>query len=200
MKKALVLVCALGVVAACAGGCGDSGQTFTPEAGTVYYRYENVYRVISIDQTPTHVEGYGLHSHIPLTLNSAFSNITVTVKSYFAANSLFFEDCTKLNKEGVRVIYDYLDIASNPLLDEYYACDCTGLYSYTRKNSGATLKYTIDNFGEYPDYTLFGDVADVDIYSVSYRDLSVKDGKEVDSGSFAVIICDTPYISSFTLS
>lgn len=199
MKKFLLLV-ALSFIMGFGLLCGcDTG--YTPEAEH-YFKTGEVYRVLELaDETPEHRKDFGFESYImPSNGNTVGAGVRLSVDSSFAENSLLFDRYAMLNRQGVETVYDYLGIEPIEVTDECFMCSYTGFYSFNSKIEYATTTNFEIDLGEYAPYELLGSIADVDIYTFNYTDLSVKDGSEVKSGSFKVIIITgNVYVGKFSL-
>lgn len=77
------------------------------------------------------------------------------------------------------------------------SCYLTNLYTYNAKVSyPAALILTVDT-AELPEYTVYGEVADVMKYTFAYVDYSADDGTKTDEGTFRVYVSGESRIDTF---
>lgn len=191
MKKVLIAVLSLLIIVISLSGCG-----YKPEA-EYYFEIGDVYRVIELENDePEHKEKFGLEAYNYILFSENEKNdskLKLTINSFYITNDILFDNIAALNRGGVEVVYNYLGIRPNKLKNDLTACFKTGFYSYCGKTAASV---TIDVEKDTIDFNadkLFGQIADVDIYTFKYTDLSVIDGSEMDNGSFKIIIVTGNY-------
>ena len=193
MKKFLSVVLCAGTIAMITfSGCG-----YTPDKDSDYFRDGDVYRVISLRGEPEHIKNYGLATNMMRTVNECFSEIEVNVDFGFSNGSVFFSG-GNVTKEGAEQVLNSLGI-KDYTLGEKYDCGITGLYTYNSLTNGYPVETFVFHADKYPNYTVVGAASDVEVYTCDYKDLSVNNGAEVNTGSFEVIVTGTIYISTFTV-
>lgn len=202
MKKSIVCFF-VGLAAAAAAFCGCGISEHVPDA-EYYFKTGDVYRVLELEsQTPEHKKDFGLESYImPSNGNVVGTSVTLIVGSTFLEGSILYDGhAPNLNKEGIEVIYDCLNIEPVEISDECFICSYTGLFSFTPKMKyGTEIQLNID-LTSYNKYDLLGCIADVDVYTFNYTDYSAKDGSEIKKGSFAVyVVVDNVYVGRFSLA
>lgn len=196
MKKRIsVILCVItGVMIPLAmmSACGN----YTPASTEHYFRYGDVYRVFAPENVePKHVEKYAIHSlTIPM---SGSTLLKAEISEGFTTNCMFFSDPGVINKDGVIALYDYLDISSYALTNEYYSCFTTGIFTYNQKVKYATMTSVTVDMTDKPSLTVIGEVADVDIYTFDYEDRAISDGSVVKTGGFDIIVSGFSYVDTF---
>ena len=198
MKKRKVivpLICAATVTATVfAAGCSG----YTPEEGTNYFKDGEVYRVFEQLGEAEAIEDFALVSYTIPALDGTY---TFTVSDQYMKGSMFFESdsAALINGDGVKAIYAALGISSYLLDEELNTCYLTNLYTYnTRISYSAALIVTMDPTN-YPDFTVYGEVADVSKYTFTYTDYSANDGTKTGEGTFSVYISDESHLDTFVI-
>jgi hypothetical protein len=183
-------------------GCGQKVNKFESGEAASYFEIGDAYRVIELQEDQSyHIEDCPLNSYIIPAKTIGASGLKLSIENVQAydTNSLFFEDITSLNKEGVLAVYNYLNIDVEDLSDKYNLCSGTNLYSYNKRISyNGTLSDF--NLADYPDYTVVGDVGDVDVYTFKYSDYAIKGGDYLGEGVFKVYVCPLPYVGTFVVN
>lgn len=189
-------VSVLSIVALCSG-CGGN----VTSDGKYYFSKDNLYRVISIDESKTVTQ-----RDVPLQAcfeklrvsDNAFESAFHTVKglNMFENNSLLFKDVNVLNKDGVQAVYDSLDIKNYELCDAVEDCLYTDFYSYNKKINWE-VKYTYDALSG--DNIQYGQICDLTVYTFTYEDFNNK-WERVASGTFEVYLSSFSYIGEFDIT
>ncbi len=192
MKKARFIIAAV-FFSVFLSSCGISG--YIPSESD-YFVFGDVYRVFALNEDPKESTGFGLNSLMFPT--KGISTVEIDVSESFAANSIFFYDAESINRDGVISVYKYLGISDYSLCGDVRACNFTGLYTFNEKVELNKNRMTVSLEGK-PDFTVYGDVSDVTIFTFDYEDRSITDGHVIGSGKFSVIICKTPYLGTFTV-
>lgn len=182
MKKILiVLSIALTASLIVLSGCNTG---YTPDSSLNYYEENGTYRVIELSEEVKHEEEYPLHSW---SLKNYLSGVTfgVTVTEDFIPGSLFTDKV--IAKAGVELLYDMLDVSDYPpLSNQYFACRYTNLITYNQMKIIGPFSFMMPMDSE--NRTCSVAVAEVDIYTVTYKDLSKKDGEVLGTGTFEVVL------------
>ncbi len=173
--------------------CGVSG--YLPSESD-YFIFGDVYRVFTPSGEPEESKGFGLNSLMFPT--KGISAVEIDVSESYAEKSLFFYDTESVNRDGIIAVYNHLGISDYSLCDEPKACGFTGLYTFNEKIKLNETRMTVSLDGK-PDFTVYGDVSDVTIYTFDYEDRDCAKGCVSDVGNFTVILCKTPYLGTFTV-
>ena len=197
MKKLLCIICTVVTTFLCAAFCG-CGEKFKPSAEH-YFEINNGYRVIELaSETPERIGDYGLNSFIYPTSGSLVE-VKVTFDTEFVKGSMFFEDAGALNREGVFAVYDCLNVSPVLVGEEIYSCVGTGLFTFNKKAEYATKVQATVTLDPDESRNLVGHIADVDVYTFNYKDLT-KSGEEKGEGTFKVlIVAGNSYIGRFSM-
>lgn len=164
----------------CMAGCRH-----LPKDGEKYYETEDSFRVITLDETATEqidnclIESLSIPTAPGLTVH-------VNVDHFFDTSSLFFENLNDITCEGVKTVYDCLNIENYPPLTTVsHYCSYTGFVTYNVLNPSINYLEDFDLSG-YESTCLVGLLSDVNKYKFSYEDRSKSNGKVLKSGTFWV--------------
>lgn len=177
--------------------CDDG---YVPNEGENCFRFEDVYRVLTLkDEEPELSKEFPIHSYMrPMT--GIVSTIDLTLSEEFPPNSIFFDEAKLLNREGIEIIYNMLNIMNYEVTDELFVCEGTGLLTYNpRTELKSETILSIDMSGK-PAFTVYGDVADVYKYTFSYEDRAIEDGEIKESGEINVYLAPFTYFDEFIWS
>ena len=192
MKKFLLMVPAIlgiGMIFGC-------NNTRVPEGGN-YYQIGDVYRIIEVEGEAEHKSDLPIDGNVR-AVPGLFNEVTVHQEEKYPANSLFFEfdEINLLTSTGAEIVYKYLnyDFDAQNLSQTYTKCAGTELCTFNQKvklDEPEEIKVPV--LGGY----VGGYVADADIYTFKYTDISVKSGNKVSEGSFKAIIAHYLYPGSY---
>lgn len=188
----ITLFCAAAATAIAFAGCGG----YTPEEGTNYFKDGDVYRVFEQQGQAQEIKDFALTSFFIPVQSGKYS---CEVSDQYMENSMFFDadSAMLINREGAEAIYAALGISGGKLNEDMDSCYITNLYTYNAKVSySASLILTVDT-AELPEYTVYGEVADVMKYTFTYADYSADDGTKTDEGTFSVYVSGESRIDTF---
>ncbi len=186
----------LALIATC--GLSGCGNEYKPDSSLHYFDNGDSYRVIELkSEQPEHIESYGLYAFVMPFAASPFESFDLTIdKESFRPGTVFFKDQDAINRNGIEVVYDCLNLSAKNLTDTAIECTSTKLYTFAELIDSSITSVPVNTKNLEGIYTA-GFVADVDEYTFSYRDLSKKDGTEVATGEFTVLFNGPCWVDFF---